>query len=109
MATSRLRGTIPTGSSHSSGWKPLCTSPIWRRMTFIIHRSFDRPRNWIDNAALRTVLTFVACLLAGGPAMTFGYVPTKKRTLQMTSASRLSPKVHLDLKCLSGASFAWRM
>eukprot|EP00959_Pyramimonas_sp_CCMP1952_P360228 7543172-Pyramimonas_sp.AAC.1 len=34
-----------------------------------------------DNAALRTALTFVASLLARGPAMTFGYVPTKKGTL----------------------------
>eukprot|EP00959_Pyramimonas_sp_CCMP1952_P092988 1946006-Pyramimonas_sp.AAC.1 len=54
-----------------------------------------------DNAALRTVLTFVASLPAGGPAMTFGYVPTKKGALQMTSASRLSPKVHLALQYLN--------
>eukprot|EP00959_Pyramimonas_sp_CCMP1952_P384475 8057674-Pyramimonas_sp.AAC.1 len=31
-----------------------------------------------DSAALRTVLTFVASLPAGGPAMTFGYMPAKK-------------------------------
>eukprot|EP00959_Pyramimonas_sp_CCMP1952_P296733 6207931-Pyramimonas_sp.AAC.1 len=43
-----------------------------------------------DSAALRTVLTFVASLLAGGPAMIRGSVPTKKGTLQMTSASRQS-------------------
>eukprot|EP00959_Pyramimonas_sp_CCMP1952_P276256 5774622-Pyramimonas_sp.AAC.1 len=40
-----------------------------------------------DNIALRTVLTFVASLLAGRPAMTFGYVPTKKGVLQLTNAS----------------------
>eukprot|EP00959_Pyramimonas_sp_CCMP1952_P262632 5491738-Pyramimonas_sp.AAC.1 len=45
-----------------------------------------------DTTALRTALTFVASLPAGRPAMTFGYIPTKKGTLQMTSASRLSPK-----------------
>eukprot|EP00959_Pyramimonas_sp_CCMP1952_P067330 1405199-Pyramimonas_sp.AAC.1 len=33
--------------------------------------------------------------------MTFGYVPTKKGVLQMTSASRLSPKVHLVLQYLA--------
>eukprot|EP00959_Pyramimonas_sp_CCMP1952_P053438 1117968-Pyramimonas_sp.AAC.1 len=43
-----------------------------------------------DNTALGTALTFVASLPAGRPAMTFGYVPAKKGTLQMTSASRLS-------------------
>eukprot|EP00959_Pyramimonas_sp_CCMP1952_P118940 2486858-Pyramimonas_sp.AAC.1 len=32
--------------------------------------------------------------------MTLGYVPTKKGMLQMTSASRLFPKVHLALQCL---------
>eukprot|EP00959_Pyramimonas_sp_CCMP1952_P349904 7331241-Pyramimonas_sp.AAC.2 len=47
-----------------------------------------------DNATLRTVSTFVASLPAGRPAMIFGYVPTKNGTLHMTSASRLSPKVH---------------
>eukprot|EP00959_Pyramimonas_sp_CCMP1952_P120190 2513037-Pyramimonas_sp.AAC.1 len=45
-----------------------------------------------DNTALRTVLTFVASLSAGRPALTTGYAPTKKGTLHMTSASRLSPK-----------------
>eukprot|EP00959_Pyramimonas_sp_CCMP1952_P192603 4027368-Pyramimonas_sp.AAC.1 len=44
------------------------------------------------NTALWTMLTFVASLHAGGPAMIFGCVPTKKGMLQMTSASRLSPK-----------------
>eukprot|EP00959_Pyramimonas_sp_CCMP1952_P339734 7115057-Pyramimonas_sp.AAC.1 len=33
--------------------------------------------------------------------MTFGYVPTKKGTLQMTSARRLSPKVHLAFQYLT--------
>eukprot|EP00959_Pyramimonas_sp_CCMP1952_P328212 6871524-Pyramimonas_sp.AAC.1 len=51
-----------------------------------------------DNTALRTVLTFVASLSAGRPALTFGYVPTEKGALQMTTASRLSPKVHLALQ-----------
>eukprot|EP00959_Pyramimonas_sp_CCMP1952_P206607 4320546-Pyramimonas_sp.AAC.1 len=32
--------------------------------------------------------------------MTFGYVPTKKGALQITRASRLSPKVHLALQYL---------
>eukprot|EP00959_Pyramimonas_sp_CCMP1952_P188577 3943741-Pyramimonas_sp.AAC.1 len=58
-----------------------------------------------DNTALRTVLTFVASLPAGRPAMTFGYVPTKKGTLQMTSASRRSPKVHLALQHLKSNLF----
>eukprot|EP00959_Pyramimonas_sp_CCMP1952_P441905 9251049-Pyramimonas_sp.AAC.1 len=31
--------------------------------------------------------------------MTLGYVPTKKGTLQMTSASRLSPEVPVALQC----------
>eukprot|EP00959_Pyramimonas_sp_CCMP1952_P097797 2043894-Pyramimonas_sp.AAC.1 len=44
-----------------------------------------------DNTALQIALTFVASLSAGGPAMTVGYVPTKKGILQMTSAGRLSP------------------
>eukprot|EP00959_Pyramimonas_sp_CCMP1952_P243532 5090516-Pyramimonas_sp.AAC.1 len=51
-----------------------------------------------DNTALRTALTFVASLPAGRPATTFGYVPTKKRALQMTSASRhllrLAKRIH---------------
>eukprot|EP00959_Pyramimonas_sp_CCMP1952_P107530 2247884-Pyramimonas_sp.AAC.1 len=46
-----------------------------------------------DNTELRTVLTCVASLPAGRPALTFGYVPTMKGTLQMTTASRASPKV----------------
>eukprot|EP00959_Pyramimonas_sp_CCMP1952_P057751 1205414-Pyramimonas_sp.AAC.1 len=54
-----------------------------------------------DSTALCTVLTFVAGLSAGRPSLTFGYVPTKKGALQMTSASRLSPKVHLALQYLS--------
>eukprot|EP00959_Pyramimonas_sp_CCMP1952_P002220 45908-Pyramimonas_sp.AAC.1 len=45
-----------------------------------------------DNTALRTALTFVAGLSAGRLALTSGYVPTKKGALQMTTASRLSPK-----------------
>eukprot|EP00959_Pyramimonas_sp_CCMP1952_P462713 9483704-Pyramimonas_sp.AAC.1 len=53
-----------------------------------------------DISALRAVLTFVASLSAGRPALTFGYVPTKKDTLHMTTASRLSPKVHLALQHL---------
>eukprot|EP00959_Pyramimonas_sp_CCMP1952_P028129 590230-Pyramimonas_sp.AAC.1 len=53
-----------------------------------------------DNTALRTALTFVASLPAGRPAMTSGYVPSKKGMLQMTSASRVSPKVHLALQYL---------
>eukprot|EP00959_Pyramimonas_sp_CCMP1952_P425684 8916706-Pyramimonas_sp.AAC.1 len=44
-----------------------------------------------DNTALLTVLTFVASVSAGRPALTFGYVPTKKGALQMTTGSRLSP------------------
>eukprot|EP00959_Pyramimonas_sp_CCMP1952_P261753 5473606-Pyramimonas_sp.AAC.1 len=32
--------------------------------------------------------------------MPFGYVPTKEGMRQMTSASRLSPKVHLALEYL---------
>eukprot|EP00959_Pyramimonas_sp_CCMP1952_P031600 662783-Pyramimonas_sp.AAC.1 len=46
------------------------------------------------------MLTFVASLSAGRPALTFGYVRTKTGTLQMTTASRLSPKVHLALQYL---------
>eukprot|EP00959_Pyramimonas_sp_CCMP1952_P297954 6232821-Pyramimonas_sp.AAC.1 len=53
-----------------------------------------------DKTALRTLLTFVASLPAGRPALIFGYVPTKKGMLQMTSASRLSPKVYLALQYL---------
>eukprot|EP00959_Pyramimonas_sp_CCMP1952_P063340 1323854-Pyramimonas_sp.AAC.1 len=53
-----------------------------------------------DNTAPRTVLIFVASLSAGRPDLTFGYVATKKGTLQMTIASRLSPKVHLALQYL---------
>eukprot|EP00959_Pyramimonas_sp_CCMP1952_P049500 1034101-Pyramimonas_sp.AAC.1 len=37
---------------------------------------------------------------AGRPALTFGYVPTKEGTLQMTTASRQSPQVHLTLQYL---------
>eukprot|EP00959_Pyramimonas_sp_CCMP1952_P358546 7507290-Pyramimonas_sp.AAC.1 len=50
-----------------------------------------------DNTALRTVLTFAASLSAGRHASTFGYVPTRKGTLQMAAASCLSPKVHVAL------------
>eukprot|EP00959_Pyramimonas_sp_CCMP1952_P086796 1815504-Pyramimonas_sp.AAC.1 len=53
-----------------------------------------------DNTALRTVLTFVASLSAGRPALTFGYMPTKKGTLQMTTASSLSRKVRFVLQYL---------
>eukprot|EP00959_Pyramimonas_sp_CCMP1952_P276025 5769580-Pyramimonas_sp.AAC.1 len=53
-----------------------------------------------DSAALRTVLTFLASVPAGRPAMTCGYAPTKKGTLQMISASRLSLNVHLVLQYL---------
>eukprot|EP00959_Pyramimonas_sp_CCMP1952_P190339 3981197-Pyramimonas_sp.AAC.1 len=53
-----------------------------------------------DSTALRTVLTFVASLSAGRPALAFGYVPTRNGTLQMTTASLLSPKVHLALQYL---------
>eukprot|EP00959_Pyramimonas_sp_CCMP1952_P292345 6114206-Pyramimonas_sp.AAC.2 len=61
-----------------------------------------KPREEIgsDNTALRAVLTFVASLPAGRPAMTCGDAPTKKGVLDMTSASRLSPKVHLALQYL---------
>eukprot|EP00959_Pyramimonas_sp_CCMP1952_P185398 3876702-Pyramimonas_sp.AAC.1 len=52
------------------------------------------------SSALRVVLTFIAGQPAGRPAMTCGYAPTKEATLQMTSASRLSPKVHLALQHL---------
>eukprot|EP00959_Pyramimonas_sp_CCMP1952_P134670 2818521-Pyramimonas_sp.AAC.1 len=62
-----------------------------------------------DNTALRTALTFVASLSAGRPALTFGYVPTRKGVLQMTTASRLSPKVHLVLKYLIRNFFALRL
>eukprot|EP00959_Pyramimonas_sp_CCMP1952_P343188 7188984-Pyramimonas_sp.AAC.1 len=53
------------------------------------HHSSGEPRRSAreigsDRAALRTVLTFVASLPAGRPAMTFGYVPTRKWALQMT-------------------------
>eukprot|EP00959_Pyramimonas_sp_CCMP1952_P453345 9468085-Pyramimonas_sp.AAC.1 len=58
-----------------------------------------------DNAALRTAPTFVASLPAGRPAMRYGCVPIKKGTLQMTSASRLSPMVHLALQCLARSFF----
>eukprot|EP00959_Pyramimonas_sp_CCMP1952_P345932 7245072-Pyramimonas_sp.AAC.1 len=51
-----------------------------------------------DNTAPFSALTSVASLSAGRPALTFGYVPTKRGTLQMTAASRLSPKVHLALQ-----------
>eukprot|EP00959_Pyramimonas_sp_CCMP1952_P162919 3405942-Pyramimonas_sp.AAC.1 len=44
-----------------------------------------------DNIALRTLLTFVASLPEGRPALGFGYVPTKKGTLQMTSAADYLP------------------
>eukprot|EP00959_Pyramimonas_sp_CCMP1952_P071501 1493372-Pyramimonas_sp.AAC.1 len=58
-----------------------------------------------DSTVLRTVLTFVASLPAGRPAMTFGYVPTKKGILQMTSASRPSPEAHLALQYLIRSFF----
>eukprot|EP00959_Pyramimonas_sp_CCMP1952_P167835 3507540-Pyramimonas_sp.AAC.1 len=51
-----------------------------------------------DNTALRTVLTFIASLPAGGPAMTFGNLPTKQGYLRMTTSSKLSPRVHLALQ-----------
>eukprot|EP00959_Pyramimonas_sp_CCMP1952_P430846 9023238-Pyramimonas_sp.AAC.1 len=51
-----------------------------------------------DNAALRTVSTSMASLLAGRHAMTFAYPPTKKGTLYNASASRLSPRAHLALQ-----------
>eukprot|EP00959_Pyramimonas_sp_CCMP1952_P220120 4602281-Pyramimonas_sp.AAC.1 len=47
--------------------------------------------------------SFVASLSAGRPSLTFGYVPTKKGALQMTTASRLSPKSGLprvSISCL---------
>eukprot|EP00959_Pyramimonas_sp_CCMP1952_P055566 1161158-Pyramimonas_sp.AAC.1 len=45
-----------------------------------------------DTRATRTVLAFIASLPAGKPAMVFGYLPAKQGNLQMTTASRLSPK-----------------
>eukprot|EP00959_Pyramimonas_sp_CCMP1952_P235005 4910668-Pyramimonas_sp.AAC.1 len=37
--------------------------------------------------------------------MTSGYIPTTQGMLQMTSASRLSPRVHLALQHLIGDFF----
>eukprot|EP00959_Pyramimonas_sp_CCMP1952_P416309 8722158-Pyramimonas_sp.AAC.1 len=51
-----------------------------------------------DSAALRTVLKLVASLSGGRPALTFSYAPTKKGALQVTTANRLSPKIHLALQ-----------
>ena len=53
-----------------------------------------------DNVALKTVLAFIASLPAGQPAMTFGYLPNKQGDLRQTTASRLSPNVHLALQFL---------
>eukprot|EP00959_Pyramimonas_sp_CCMP1952_P109982 2300653-Pyramimonas_sp.AAC.1 len=58
-----------------------------------------------DSIALRTVLTFVYSRSAGRPALTFGHVPTKKGSLQMTTAIRASPKVHLALQNIIGNFF----
>eukprot|EP00959_Pyramimonas_sp_CCMP1952_P421493 8830038-Pyramimonas_sp.AAC.1 len=51
-----------------------------------------------DTTALRTLWAFVASLPAGKPVMVFGYLPTKQGNLRMTTACRLSPKVHLALQ-----------
>eukprot|EP00959_Pyramimonas_sp_CCMP1952_P223056 4663269-Pyramimonas_sp.AAC.1 len=74
MARSQPQGMIPKGDSHS-------------------------PRDWLrQHCTTHSVDTFVASLSAGRPAPTCGYVPTKKGALQMTTASRLSPKAHLALQ-----------
>eukprot|EP00959_Pyramimonas_sp_CCMP1952_P046341 967675-Pyramimonas_sp.AAC.1 len=55
--------------------------------------------------ALRTALAVVASLPTGGPPMTSCDVPTKKGTLQITSASRLSPMEQFALQYLIRNSF----
>eukprot|EP00959_Pyramimonas_sp_CCMP1952_P333367 6980521-Pyramimonas_sp.AAC.1 len=72
---SRCSGTIYSDASHSLYIEALIAREVGS-----------------DNTALRTVSTFVASLSAGRPALTFGHVPAKKDTLQMTTASRLSLK-----------------
>eukprot|EP00959_Pyramimonas_sp_CCMP1952_P083818 1752832-Pyramimonas_sp.AAC.1 len=62
--------------------------------------SVSNQRNWLRQRCTTTVLTVVASLPAKRPAMTLGYVPTKKGMLQKTSASRLAPKGTLDLQYL---------
>eukprot|EP00959_Pyramimonas_sp_CCMP1952_P286272 5986203-Pyramimonas_sp.AAC.1 len=47
----------------------------------------------------------MASLPAGRCPMTFGYLPTKRGVLQMTSARRLSPEAHVDLQYLIGSLF----
>eukprot|EP00959_Pyramimonas_sp_CCMP1952_P023685 497688-Pyramimonas_sp.AAC.1 len=83
MANSQLQETIPKGVKSSFELKTATFREIGS-----------------NNTVLRTALT-LASLPAGRPATTFGDVPTKKGMLQMTSASRLSPRVPLALQYLS--------
>eukprot|EP00959_Pyramimonas_sp_CCMP1952_P088303 1847364-Pyramimonas_sp.AAC.1 len=65
--------------------------PEWGRV--IIRVALIAREIGSDITALRTALTLVAGLSAGRPALIcFGYVPTKKGTLRMTTACRLSPE-----------------
>ena len=54
----------------------------------------------MDNTAMRTVLSFIAGLGAGKPALTFGYLPDGKGSLRTTDASKLNPRVHMALQFL---------
>ena len=54
----------------------------------------------MDNTAMRTVLTFIAGLGAGKPALTFGYLPDSKGSLRTTDASKLNPRIHMALQFL---------
>eukprot|EP00959_Pyramimonas_sp_CCMP1952_P457378 9474850-Pyramimonas_sp.AAC.1 len=96
MARSQLQGVIPKGVRSSSEW----AIEMFKYNTAMqgIPREIGS-----DSAALRTVLAFVASLSAGRLFLTVGYVPTKNGTLQMTTASRLSPK---DLPRLPPVTYA---
>eukprot|EP00959_Pyramimonas_sp_CCMP1952_P137919 2886924-Pyramimonas_sp.AAC.1 len=52
------------------------------------------------HTALRTVVEFIAGLQAGRASMMFGFVPTQRGNLQITTASQINPKVHLALQFL---------
>ena len=50
-----------------------------------------------DNAAMRSVITFIAGLAAGQPAITFGCAPDSRGNLRITVGGKMHPKVHLAL------------
>ena len=53
-----------------------------------------------DNMAMRTVVTFIAGLAAGQPAITFGCIPDQRGNLRQAVGSKMHPKVHLALQYL---------